>query len=544
MTDMNDARDFTDLLPPWTTALRPHQQTALEEIVECFEDGAQLVFLDAPTGSGKTLLGEVSGRALEVQRLYTATTKALQVQVMNDFGPGARDPNGPARLLKGRANYPTMQGDGWGMPNCGDCEGENCSFCIPTSLCPYKGAKAAAWEAKCAVLNTAYLLSAVNYTPERWGEDRLVVVDECDALESQLLNMLEVTISARRMKDLHLTGSSFKTLKKTVEETWAPWVERHAIPAVTAWLDARRGDVKKGLDRRRAYYSMRELKGKLEGLVPELKNGGWVYCYSRDSDVVTFKPIKVADYGKEWIWDHADRWLLMSATIVSADEMVESLGVPDWFDWRVVRVPMTFPKENRPVYVWPRAMMTEKGKAEGEWEKLGEAVAQILDHHPDERVLVHTVSFALAAYLWEGLKADYDDRLVTYTEGRGAGEALESYMARANGVLLAPSMARGVDLPDDACRVIVVCKVPYASLGDKQVSARLYSEGGQTWYSVNALREMVQMTGRAVRHEGDRAVTYVLDKQVVAKWNQYKRWLPGWWTEAVIWEPPGMGGSG
>lgn len=94
-------------------------------------------------------------------------------------------------------------------------------------------------------------------------------------------------------------------------------------------------------------------------------------------------------------------------------------------------------------------------------------------------------------------------------------------------------MARGVDLKGDACRVQVIAKVPFPSLADKQVSARMRLPGGDTWYKVQTVREMVQMTGRGVRSETDHAVTYVLDEQFQRVWSQSKRLFPQWWREAV-----------
>jgi Rad3-related DNA helicase len=104
-------------------------------------------------------------------------------------------------------------------------------------------------------------------------------------------------------------------------------------------------------------------------------------------------------------------------------------------------------------------------------------------------------------------------------------------------------MDRGIDLPGDACRVQVICKVPFLNLKDKQVSGRLYGGGraGKTWYSVNAIRTIVQMTGRAVRSESDWAVTYILDGQFVTNiWQQNRNLIPSWWREGLVWKMKGL----
>jgi superfamily II DNA or RNA helicase len=70
-------------LPEWFRDLRDHQEEALERISIAFEDDeADVVFLDAPTGSGKTLIGEMARRRLGVSGLYVCSDKALQTQFM------------------------------------------------------------------------------------------------------------------------------------------------------------------------------------------------------------------------------------------------------------------------------------------------------------------------------------------------------------------------------------------------------------------------------------------------------------------------------
>jgi Rad3-related DNA helicase len=102
-------------------------------------------------------------------------------------------------------------------------------------------------------------------------------------------------------------------------------------------------------------------------------------------------------------------------------------------------------------------------------------------------------------------------------------------------VLVAASMDRGVDLPGSLCRVQVICKMPMASLGSRQVSERLRQPGGELWYLANCVRSLMQMTGRAVRGMDDEAVCYVLDAHFGKVLKDGKRmglW-PEWWLEGL-----------
>jgi Rad3-related DNA helicase len=100
--------------------------------------------------------------------------------------------------------------------------------------------------------------------------------------------------------------------------------------------------------------------------------------------------------------------------------------------------------------------------------------------------------------------------------------------------MLAPSMARGIDLPGDLCRVQVIAKAPFLSLGDAQVARRTHLPGGDVWYAVQAIRDIVQMTGRAVRSKDDHAITYIFDQQFSSNlWRKNKMLFPDWWRESV-----------
>ncbi|MBA7551852.1 hypothetical protein ES705_44402 [subsurface metagenome] len=86
-------------LPEKFGEFRSQQLVALERIARTDK---KVILLQAPTGSGKTLIMAAMGKHLDTQVLYTSHTKQLQGQVVDDF------PN--AVELKGRANYFCLKG--------------------------------------------------------------------------------------------------------------------------------------------------------------------------------------------------------------------------------------------------------------------------------------------------------------------------------------------------------------------------------------------------------------------------------------------------
>jgi Rad3-related DNA helicase len=242
-----------------------------------------------------------------------------------------------------------------------------------------------------------------------------------------------------------------------------------------------------------------------------------------------FKPIKVDHVARKILWDTSDQWLLMSASFVGVAQVAKDLGLED-DEWAVVEMDSTFPVENRPIIVARDTDMSYKNKDRG-WPELVVNMQELLDEHPGERVLVHTVSYELADYLMNNLNPG---RTMTYHSAKERDAALEQFRNTDDGVLLAPSFDRGIDLPHDECRLIIVAKMPYPYLKDKVVEKRMYLPGGRVWYTVETLRTLVQMTGRGVRSADDWAETWILDSQFRRLWRQWERIFPRWWREAVI----------
>lgn len=556
-------------IPAKFTEFRPHQWPAIIETINLLESGVKVVMISAPTGSGKTIIGEAVRRlyANRTPTTYACTTKSLQDQILSDFDY--------AKVLKGRSNYPTLDDPSITaedcvvkkatLPACNKCPGssgaglswvgddwddeqnnsetKHCFFCHPANKCPYAEAKLEALTAPLAVLNMAYLLAETNSHRSSFTGRRLAIIDEADTIEQQLMNHIEVEISARIRAEIGI-----KTLpKKTIESDWIRWIRDEVIPAIEKTLFEVRGQQSfefgaPNTKKNRAIQRLTRLNDKLAWLLHsdnELDadtniESGWVFTgyESGDRDDTTtlrFRPIRVDRYAQTFLWSHAQQFILMSATLISPEQMAADLGLED-HEWAVVNVESTFPIERRPIYLKPAASMTFKNKDEA-WPKMAHAMDEIINSHPNERVLVHTVSYGLTGFLFEKSSSD---RLMTYRRAWDRDKVLGQFLDTENGVLLAPSFDRGIDLPQEECRVIIIAKVPYPSLGDKVTKARMYSHGGRTWYAVETIRSVAQMTGRAMRSADDFCETYILDGQFNRLYRENKRLFPKWWREAVI----------
>lgn len=431
----------------------------------------------------------------------------------------------------------------WNL-SCEDCNWTkakpSCTWCESKAQCPYEQAKEEALAAQLAVVNTAYFLAECN-GPGKLRSRGLAILDEADMLESQLMGHAEVRVGKKWQERLGIEPPGVVThTAKSAIPTWRQWAEEARQVATnerSKYTD--HDEDPKAIRERRFLDSLRQGLTMLERGLSDDESPKWVYTDPGDGTIV-FRPVRVSQLGEGVLWGHADRFLLMSASVISADEMMDSLGFTG--HWEHVEVPSTFNPARRPVYACPVADVTSKGY-DTAVPQLQQSLARIAAHHPAENILVHSVSYKLARDL--AATESIPHEVISYASAKGRNKALDRFRkAGRPAMIVAPSLDRGVDLPDDACRVVVVAKVPYPYLGDRQVHARLYSPGGQTWYRVQTVRSIVQMTGRAMRHKDDSSVSYILDRQFMNLWRKAGHLFPGWWTEAMRWEYPSFLGGG
>jgi len=553
-------------IPDEFSEFRSHQIPAIEEVVNLFNSGYKVVILDAPTGSGKTFAAEAVRRLMMKSAIYTCTTKTLQDQVTRDYPY--------VKVLKGRANYPTLdnpkltsdlcvkgpaklpacpkcpgwdKGASWdSQPDAWDDESDqsmnddivlHCHFCHPVHRCAYEIAKGEALRASVAVVNTPYLLTEAN-GPGRFSKQDLIILDEADTLEQQLMSYIEVGYTAAKRKALFVGEPKFVTK----EDSWVDWINDKVVDAIEGDIyDTRRqikslGPVPKLIKKLK---SSENLLTKTKWLVRPTEEGdpnltGWVM--NNGQGTLAFKPVRVADYAQELLWRHSKRFLVMSATVVSPEQMAADLGMEEG-EWAVVSVPSTFPVQRRPIVLDTVGKLNRETKVQS-YPAAADRVVEIAKRHPDERILVHTVSYELNKIIYNRMrKSPQGDRVETYFNASEREAALDRYLLNPNAIMLSPSFERGVDLAGDDCRIIVVAKVPFPYLGDKQIKARTYgTHDGRMWYAVQTIRAICQMTGRAMRSKNDWAISYILDSSFQDLYGPNRKLFPEWWSDAIVWD--------
>ena len=526
--------------PEWLSEYRPHQWDAAQEAHEAIQAGARVIYLDAPTGSGKTGIADLITRMQQRRGVYLCSSKQLQDQVLGDFPY--------SRVLKGRANYQTINYPrSFPEITCDDCTGnfdsgdDSCDLCPSMKKCPYRVAKQLALGAQLGVLNTAYWIREANYVggfarPAKPDDPNpikaaggLFIVDECDTLEDALLGFVDFRLTRRMMKTLGMTTEPPK--KGSHRQTISKWIIDELVPIIAAEASKQPRSIEGERARRRLNAYLEEA-ALVAGEYAEDEEERWI----RDNDEapLSLKPVLVTRHGRELLWPHMGTTVMMSATIISDHELTDSLGVDR--QTYTIQVPMTFPVENMPIVVAPVASMKggiRVAKENGEADKLAHAIVRVCELHPDVRILIHTVSYDLARHIIMRVRQRINRPWFTYNDARERDQALAAYRATERAVMFAPSFDRGVDLKGDDCRVVVVAKMPKPYIGDARVKARANMPGGDEWYAVQTIRTLVQMTGRGMRSADDHCTSYILDADFMEYQRRYHSLLPKWWRAAL-----------
>jgi Rad3-related DNA helicase len=99
-------------------------------------------------------------------------------------------------------------------------------------------------------------------------------------------------------------------------------------------------------------------------------------------------------------------------------------------------------------------------------------------------------------------------------------------------VFVSVAFNEGQDWKYQVCNAQILLKVPFPNLGDKRVKRRL-DLGHRKWYENQAMLEVIQAYGRAIRAEDDSARFYIVDgsftRLLKSRWNS----IPDWFKEAL-----------
>jgi Rad3-related DNA helicase len=236
---------------------------------------------------------------------------------------------------------------------------------------------------------------------------------------------------------------------------------------------------------------------------------------------------------QDMVWSRAEYYIVSSATLLNIPIFVRETGLDKMLSADKIlhiRVPSTFPVENRPIIDRTNGKLT-RDKIEENIRVAVQVLERILDQEEGKNVAVHCHSYNMSIRIQNLIDSKYKTRLVTHTP-ENRQEVLESWKNSHGGVFLAVSFTEGQDWIGEICEAQVLFKVPYLDISDRRVARRLEKRDWQ-WYRNEAMKTIIQSYGRAVRSPTDVARFYVIDSCFIDLIQRCKKDIPAWFKEAL-----------
>ena len=516
-------KELLDFFPFDT--FRKGQKNSILKITNAFNNGYKYVILDAPVGSGKSVVARTIIDYYNTTKGFDAfllsSTKMLQDQyyeeslLYNDFSVDYK-------VGKGRNNFECKR-------NKDTCAKGECRVTLDKSFrceyglhdvelwdigcskgdCSYWQQKKEAIDSDVCILNYDVLLS--DY-PNHYKNRDLMVCDEAHNLDTKIMNRVSITFSEVILGEygVYLENEDFYESNANIPY-WITQLEKIKMILVKHHSEESYED-----EYHKVYFSKKQLNDmnhlidKISVRLDEIKSNPkqWFVdiVEGEYGKRITIKPIDVHQYAKPYLLDKSEYHLLMSGSIVDYHNFIKYLGLEDNEVYYVQQESSFDMINNNPLIPKYCGKLTYKEK-ENTLPKAYSMINNILVNHMNEKGIIHCNSKEFAKKILENC-SDFG-RFIEYSNSFEKDLAIESLKESENGVVVAYSLEEGLNLPDDNIRFQILLKCPYPSLADKQIKAR--QKADYTWYLLETIRKVIQTVGRGMRHEEDYCKNYLID---------------------------------
>lgn len=540
---------------------RPSQELVIREIDARFKAGIKIVILEAPVGSGKSAIAMTLARqqAANPSKIpaeegedppmpvhILTPLRSLQTQYFQDYSKDVV-------TMKGRSSYPcttdstpreaaivfkrvregSIAQPRYSEANCSDapCKGSPSFYksCVDSmGACPYTLAMEVAQEHPIVVSNLSSFIFQTVYG-QKFKKRSLMIVDECHEIENVVRDFVKkkIIIQAAISED---TVRSVPNLMAWIRLLTRP----ENIPPESDVERAKKlGDpafksVRDEYMERIAYLENKEDTYK-HGFSVEYEAGFKSGETHQSTTILEFVPHSIGGEAQRLILAYGEKVLLLSGTIYDKSVFCRKLGI-DPAEAAFIRIPSTFPVENRPVYLKSQYQVdTSYANWNENFDEMVEKVEKIMTIFSDAKGVIHAPSYMAGEQLANALGSR---RIITHNKGNFQSTLQAFFEATGTEVLVSPTVTQGVDFYGDRARFQILLRVPYPStqsaFAEDMVKTKFQD------YNLSALVTFGQMCGRINRSEDDYGATFLLDSRFHKFVSKNSRLLPQWLLKGMI----------
>jgi len=528
---------------------RPNQISAVTDIVVAFALGKRHVFLDAPTGSGKSLIALAAQRVLNSSTVIVTATNSLCDQY-------ARDHDWLPQVL-GANNYSCPLRKKLELAN------DNAEFCYKKSRfyydrfelepgecgeCQFAASRRAKKISPITVTNYSYYIIDQLYIKQKTEDGcynaDMAIFDESHLINEQFAQHYAIFYSAARSREflndirslcgeasnMELAYSSvFKIIDENVSRGTIGKSNFKKFTDMLLKFYLKMIDI---IDNKKIYAEsdssydrLFAMKRKYHGMfckIDDLNKFGYevVVDVKKNEKSLTITPVFVGATSEHMF---REKNLFMSAT-TNYEFMIKTLAL-DPNDCQLVKVPYSFNRDDKTLdfSFAARKVNWSNMNDPDTIRSLCRDVENVSKRHLGENGVVITTSFKTAADIASGVSVEHD--VILHDSKTSAKDVISKFKKSTRPtILVSPSLFEGVDFSGDASKFQVLVKAPYPSLGSKRMFH--ISRKHRAVYLQMAVMRMNQALGRSTRDVNDKSVTYVLDtncgKLFRSKYNDWK----------------------
>lgn len=538
----------TDFVRLWNHDAKP-RRAQLDVLSWLTDQTAKYCIVEAPTGVGKsficlTVCNDGGGIVLTPQI-------TLQEQYLSDFDyMDLIMSSDNYRCQKSKAAERGQEGYLSCKRGASICNREKC-----LGSCPYVKAKERFLATTHGIANYAYFWRFVKI-PELRLEQNWIILDEAHNLEQSLIDSALVEITEKWCEDNRFRyqkprsdAEAIRSLLSLADEV----SKRAAEYRLQLDMFEKNGDtssILKTLDDLNPLEEWLTSADFALGVLTKDVDGKPLYQHPKfDSDMLashglvvirsepdsrseffSFKPL----YAKH-IWEtlpdfvKEKRFFITSATILNVNQFIKNIGW-DKKDVAFMSLDSPFDEDNRKVYMKGRTSLN-RSNLEYEFPNVVKAADKYLDQFDDMRGVIHTHTFKLAEEF--ARLSRHKGRLVVHQPKMDRVKLLNEFLTsdEKDLILVSPSVTEGLDLKDDLGRFAIFLKVPYPSMGDPWVKARM--EADRSWYSWQVAKTIIQGCGRVVRSRKDWGFSIFLDGGFQSFIQREGKLFPDWFIESI-----------
>ena len=229
-------------------------------------------------------------------------------------------------------------------------------------------------------------------------------------------------------------------------------------------------------------------------------------------DEARFTCVEESKMIQKYLHEQAGFKVFMSATIGDPRAYARIMGIKGA---RFIRMDNSFSFEKSPIIFVNRHKLTYRER-EASLPKVVKILDQIIKKHKGQRGIIHSGSYQFTNYIKQHSMHTF--RLMDYEGSKEKAEMLELFEQKEDSIIMGPSLLEGLDLKDGMSRFQIFFKVPYPSLADPLIKAKLNISND--WYNWKTGVSIQQGVGRSVRSVDDWAITYVIDASFMSLINK------------------------